>query len=122
MAEPWFEPVRFGMTYGAIGGGVLGSVGGVLGSFSGWMARRGKARGLVLGGFGFLSVLGFVNLGLGAYAICIGQPRAIWYPLLLVGAILAVLFTLLKPVARKRYDNFEMRCLVNTEPEDVRLQ
>ena len=119
MAEPWFEPVRFGMSYGAIGGGVLGSLGGVLGSFSGWMARRGKARGLVLGGFGFLSLLGFINLGLAAYAIWTGQPSTIWRPLLLVGAILAILFTMLKPRVRKRYDNFEMRCLVNTEPDEA---
>src|SRR6266542_2348005 len=109
MAEPWFEPVRFGVYYGAIGGSVLGSV-------SGWMARRGKARGLVLGGFSLFALLGFVNLGLAAYAIWNGQPRQIWYPMLLIGVVLAALFTLLKPMVRKRYDNFEMRCLVNTEP------
>jgi MFS family permease len=122
MAEPWFEPVRFGVYYGAIGGSVLGSLGGVLGSVSGWMSRRGRARGLVLGGFSFFALFGFVNLGLAAYALWTGQPRAIWYPMLLIGIVLAPLFTLLKPMVRKRYENFEMRCLVNTEPDDVKLR
>ena len=122
MAEPWFEPVRFGMYYGAIGGSVLGSLGGVLGSVSGWMARRGKARGLILGGFSFLSIFGFVNLAFAVYGWWTGQPRAIWYPMLLIGVVLATLFTWLKPLVQKRYDNFEMRCYVNTEPDDVKLR
>jgi MFS family permease len=122
MADPWFEPVKFGVYYGAIGGGVLGSLGGLLGTVAGWMAPRGKARGLVMAGFSFFALLGFGHLGLGVYALLIGQPWAIWYPLVLIGGILAFLFSMLKPIVRRHYDNFEMRVLVNSEPGDVRLR
>ena len=32
MVEPWFDPMKFGIFYGGIGGGVLGTLGGVLGA------------------------------------------------------------------------------------------
>lgn len=120
MAEPWFDPVHFGTFYGGFGG-VLGSVGGFLGAMARRWAPRGKARGFVLRSFSFLALLGFAQLGAGVYALIEGQPLAIWYPMTLTGGILAFVFTLLKPIVRKRYDAFEMREWVNADAPEPRL-
>jgi len=109
MAEPWFDPIQFGALYGGIGGGVLGSLGGVLGAVAGKLAPQGKARSFVMGAFTFFTLLGVVHLALGIYAVVSGQPYGIWYPLVLIGFLLALLFGILKPVVRKRYEEAEAR-------------
>jgi hypothetical protein len=109
MMEPWFDPIKFGMLYGGIGGGLLGTLGGVLGAAAGALAPKGKARGFVLGAFTAFMLIGIANLVLGIYAVATGQPYGIWYPLVLIGVLLTVLFAALKPVVRKRYDEAEAR-------------
>ncbi len=109
MVEPWFDPMKFGAFDGGVGGGLLGSLGGVLGAVAGKLAPQGKARGLVMGAFTAFTLIGIVNLVFGIYAVATGQPYGIWYPLVLIGFLLTVLFTALKPVVRKRYDEAEAR-------------
>ncbi len=121
MAEPWFDPTAFGTYYGGVGGSVLGSLGGLLGTLAGRWAPVGKGRSFVLGSFSLFAFLGFAQLCAGAYAIVKGQPWAIWYPLVLIGGICAFLFTMLKPVVRRRYDKFELKEWVNSDPPAPRL-
>jgi MFS family permease len=109
MMEPWFDPMKFGIFYGGIGGGVLGSLGGVLGAIAGKCAPQEKARGFVMGAFTAFMLFGIVNLVLGIVAVATGQPYGIWYPLVLIGFLLTLLFGMLKPVVRKRYEEAETR-------------
>jgi hypothetical protein len=109
MTEPWFDPIRFGALYGAIGGSALGVLGGVLGAASGYLAPRGKWRSLILGAFAALLIIGILNLVVGLYALVSGQPYGIWYVLVLTGTILTVVMGALLPVVRKRYTEAEAR-------------
>jgi len=109
MMQPWFDPMKFGIFYGGVGGGLLGTLGGVVGAVAGRLAPQGKARGLVLGAFTAFMLIGVVNLTLGIYAVATGQPYAIWYPFVLIGFLLTLLFGMLKPVVRKRYEEAEAR-------------
>jgi hypothetical protein len=68
-------------------GGVAGTVLGVLGSVVGWLATRRRAPAFVLGASRLVVVLGAMALAAGLVAIANAQPYAVWYPLVLVGAI-----------------------------------
>jgi hypothetical protein len=109
MTEPWFDPIRFGALYGGIGGGLLGTLGGLLGAAAGTLAPKGKGRSFILGAFTLLMVIGISHLVLGLYALSVGQPYGIWYPLVLIGGVLTMLFAMLRPVVRKRYEEAEAR-------------
>ena len=109
MTQPWFDPIRFGALYGGIGGGVLGTLGGVLGAAAGTLAPKGKGRSFVLGAFTLLIYIGVGHLLIGAYALYTRQPYGIWYPLLLIGGLLTILFSALRPAVRKRYEEAEAR-------------
>jgi hypothetical protein len=109
MTEPWFDPIRFGVLYGAIGGSALGVLGGVLGAASGYLAPRGRGRGVILGAFTILLIVGLLHLVVGIYAFISGQPYSIWYPLVLIGVILTAVMGGLLPVVRKRYAEAEAR-------------
>ena len=93
MSDPWFDPMQFGMYFGAIGGSAAGILGGTLGALTGALAPRGKARTLVVGGWVFLMVVGVASLAMGVVAVIARQPYAIWYPLVLMGALLTGLTT-----------------------------
>jgi hypothetical protein len=109
MTEPWFDPIRFGVLYGAIGGSALGVLAGILGAASGYLAPRGKARSVVLGAFTIFLIIGVLHLLIGSYALFSGQPYGIWYPFVLIGVILTAVMGGLLPVVRKRYTESEAR-------------
>jgi hypothetical protein len=109
MTEPWFDPIRFGALYGGIGGSVLGVLGGILGAASGYFAPRGQGRGLILGAFTALLIVGVLHLVVGLYALVSGQPYSIWYVLVLIGVILTGVMGGLLPVVSKRYAEAEAR-------------
>jgi MFS family permease len=111
MMEPWFDPIRFGALYGGVGGGLLGGLSGILGAATGVLAPKGKGRGFILGAFTFLTLVGIANLVVGLYALFAGQPYGIWYPLVLIGAILTIVIGSLRPVVRKRYEEVAARKL-----------
>ena len=109
MSEPWFDPNTFGMMYGAIGGGVGGTLCGLLGAATGYLAPRGKARRFILGSMVFFTVAGLAQLVVGIIALACRQPYGIWYPMVLCGGILVVVMVPLIPVIRTRYAQAEQR-------------
>jgi zinc transporter ZupT len=92
MAEPWFDPIRWGWLPGT----ALGVLGGVWGTVAGLVGR--KYPGLLaaslwawLGGSSVLLLAGLV-------ALFQGQPYGIWYGLLLpgvLGSAMGVMFLLM---------------------------
>jgi hypothetical protein len=109
MSEPWFDPVRFGILYGAIGESALGALGGILGAASGYLAPRGKGRSFILGSFTTLLVIGILYLAVRVFAIITDQPYGIRYAFILIGAILTVVMGILLPVVRRRCAAAESR-------------
>ena len=99
----WSE--RFGSLVGAVLGSLFGVLGGVIGALSGW----GRARRLVLPLLiGMIAVGGSLAL-LGVVAAGSSQPRYVWYPLLLVGGLSAVVGLVVLPAVRRRYAADELR-------------
>jgi hypothetical protein len=103
MNEPWFAPDTFAAWFGALAGGVGGSLLGVFGGFSSLLVRRGKCRKLVLTGFLIFIGLGLLSLGFGVLALVLGQPYGIWYGPLLAGVIIVLVSSILLPLQRQRY-------------------
>jgi len=106
MSEPWFNPQQFGTYFGAIGGGVGGSLIGILGGLTGTLAPRGKGKPIIVALWLLFSLAGDASLVFGALALATGQPYGIWFPLLLVGAIIgtlcpALLFRVVLPAYRQ---------------------
>ena len=94
---------------GSLVGAVLGSLFGLVGALIGVLGGRGRARRLVL-----LLLVGMVAVGaslalLGVVATGSSQPRYVWYPLLLVGGLSAVVGLVVLPGVRRRYAADELR-------------
>lgn len=90
-------------------GGVAGGVVGILGGLVGWLGGTGRARRFVLGLTRTLIAAGTMTLVAGAVAWSREQPYAVYYPLLLVGGISALVFATSLPTLRKRYEAQELR-------------
>jgi len=99
----------WGERTGGLVGGLLGAAIGCLGALIGVLGGSGKARGLVLGALKALCAFGIVLLALGLAALALEQPYAVYYPLLLLGGLCAVLPPCLLPGLRKRYEALELR-------------
>ncbi len=93
-------------------GGFIGAVGGILaglgGTLLGILGSRRRSRRLVevllVGG----ATVGVGLFATGVYAAVSDQPRHVWYPLVLLGAILALVDGLLFPLVRRRYEATEL--------------
>ncbi len=109
MTQPWVDPIRFGALYGGIGGGLIGGLGGTLGALAGTLAPKGKGRNFILGAFTLMVIVGVGHLVVGLYALFMGQPYGIWYPLVLIGGILTIVIGSLRPVVRRAYEQAEAR-------------
>jgi hypothetical protein len=90
---------------GAIAGATLG----LLGAALGWLASRGRSKGFVLGSLRAIAIAGTIGLTLGGIAWKIGQPYAVYYPLVLVGGLSAALGFALPPSVARRYQASELR-------------
>lgn len=109
MADPWFEPAwKFGAYFGAIGGTLGGLAGGVLGCCS-YFVAKGQGRRWVLGGYAAMCLVGLLSLFVGLYALAVGQPYAIWYPLTQFGVVMGLLGGCLYPVIAAKYREAEQR-------------
>ena len=108
--SPWFSAETANL-YGGLSGAGIGVIGGTLGAAAGMLAPKGKGRGFVLGGMMVFAIIGVVILIIGIVAVSGGQPYHVWYPMVLLGAMLAGLFGGLTPVIRKRYSEAEARRL-----------
>ena len=103
-AGAWWSDRQAGLV-----GGLTGGVLGMLGALVGVLAGMGRARRLVLGLLKLVIAASAVALLLGGVALAIGQPYAVYYPLLLLG-VLGVAVPVGSLIAfRKRYEQLELR-------------
>ena len=107
---PWWN-AQDGNFYGALAGTAIGLAGGALGILVGLLAPRGKAKRLVFGALALLIAVGGFALLAGLAALINGQPRHVWYPLVLVGGIVTFVLPIQVPMIRARYRAAEMRKL-----------
>jgi hypothetical protein len=103
-AGQWFDD-RSTALLGAIGGSLVG----LWGALIGILAARGKARHFVLGSANVLLVIGIASFAVGIVAVAAAQPYAVYYPLLLIGVILAVVFGKLRGNLSARYEQLELK-------------
>jgi hypothetical protein len=109
MSQPWFDELTFGITVGAFGGGIAGTLAGIWGGLVGTFAPKGKGRAVLIPiGWAFVAG-GALALAFGLTALVAGQPYGIWYPPLLSGPIIAVVVGCLMPVVYRRYAEAEAR-------------
>jgi hypothetical protein len=90
-------------------GGAAGSAVGLLGALIGTLCTLGRGRRFVMAGLLALGVSGLALLAAGLVALALGQPYAVWYPLVLMGVLDPVLAFSLLPTARRRFEAIELR-------------
>lgn len=103
-AGPSFDG-RNAALMGAIGGTAIG----LWGALIGILASRGRARRFVLGSANTLLVVGIASLVAGVAAVATAKPYAVYYPLLLVGIILIVVFGKMRGNLSARYEQLELK-------------
>jgi hypothetical protein len=108
--QPWWTPADAGMIGGVIGV-VVGLLGAAVGTLAGIFAPRGQLRQVVLGLHAGAIVAGGCLLVAGITAATLGQPYAVWYPLVLGGGIASVVMGSLLPVVLARYRQADARRL-----------
>ena len=109
MTDPWFDPNTFGAWFGAVAGGGLGSLVGLLGAAAGVLAPRGKCKRIIISTWTIVLGIAALMLIFGGYAWVVGQPRAIWYGPVLGGAVLSAIMGGLLPMILARYRQAEYR-------------
>ena len=109
MADPWFDPNTFGAWFGAIAGGGLGTLAGLLGAAAGVLVPRGKGKPVIISAWIALMCVGASMLFFGGYAWVAGQPWSIWYGPALCGLILIIVMGSLLPMVLARYRQAEHR-------------
>jgi len=85
-------------------GGIAGGLFGCLGAMVGVLGGRTKARRLVFALLGAMVATGLAGLVAGAAALAASQPYEVYYPLLLVGVLLAAIPLGMWRTLRKRYE------------------
>ena len=107
---PWFD-AETGNLIGALVGAGIGVIGGTLGAVAGTLSPKGKGRNFIIRGMMTMAGFGFITLVVGVIAVIGGQPYHVWYPMVLLGGMLAGLFGGLTPLICKRYNEAEARRL-----------
>jgi MFS family permease len=113
---PWWNAYD-GNLIGGFGGAAIGVLGGTLGAAAGFLAPRGRGRGFIMASFVVLTAIGAATLVTGFAALATGQPRHVWYPLVLVGGIVVLVVPAQIPTLRNRYRQAEIRRM---EAEELR--
>lgn len=102
-----------GTWFGNLGGGLMGAIGGALigvwGALIGVVSSRGKARRFALVSANALLVIGAASLVGGVAALATAQPNGVYYPLLLLGAILVIVFGKMRGTLAARYEQLELQ-------------
>lgn len=108
--EPWWTPMQAGWIGAMVGvlGAVLGSTLGILG---GVCAPHGRAKGATYAVVGIGLGIGIVGIVISLVALASGQPYHVWYPPLLMGAVLVPVMGGCLPVIRMRHREAESRKL-----------
>ena len=99
----WWTPDQAGLI-GAVAGMVAGLLGAILGILGGRRKNRRLVEATLIGG----AAVGAMLFVVGMVAAVGDQPRHVWYPLTLIGGILAVVDGFLIPVVRGRYETAEL--------------
>ncbi|MDH3189438.1 MAG: hypothetical protein OEM39_02185, partial [Acidimicrobiia bacterium] len=81
---------------------------GLSGAMLGYLVSRRKSRRLVEGVLVVGAVVGVVLLVVAAVAWLTQQPQHVWYPLALIGGILALVYGALIPTTRRNYQAAEL--------------
>ena len=100
----WWDDRTAGVMFGSMGG-VLGCLGGLMGT----LCSAGRGRGFVMGSLRFLLVVGIVSAIAGVAALAVAQPYAVTYPLLLMGLLCTSLSLGLMGTVRRRFEQLELR-------------
>ena len=109
-AAGWW-PAHAAPWVGAIGGPLIGFMGGLLG----WLSQKGIARAFVLTAWKCGIAFGLVCLIATAIAVIVGQPWFVAMPLFVFGFVSAVVFSTTWSAARKRYDEVEIRRMASMD-------
>ncbi len=92
-------------------GGLAGAAVGCVGALIGVLTSLGRARRFVITAAGALVVFGAIAFVGGVAALSWSQPYSVYYPLLLVGFLSAVVPLGVLPVIRRRYQELELRTM-----------
>ena len=104
VAAPWWNGSQGGWI-----GGILGTVLGLFGALIGIVASSGRGRRIAIPLMTGAIILCALLLAVGVIAWGSGQPYAVWYPLMLCGAIGVCVIGSLLPVMKRRVEELEMR-------------
>ena len=88
---------------------VIPVLGGALALASSVLTPRGKAKGLITGGYLLLASLGAACLLFGIVAVIAGEPRGVVAPLFLLGITLTVIMGIFSPEVIREYQQFEFQ-------------
>lgn len=108
--QNWWSAQTAGLI-GGIGGSLIGSFGALIGI----LASMGKGRRFVLTTTTILIVSGILLVIGGVTAVAMKQPYAVWYPLILGGAILTFVLSINLYSIRRRYDDLEIRRMTSMD-------
>ena len=90
-------------------GGVLGATVGTIGALIGWLISRRRARTLVLRAMTLLAGIGALFVAAGTAVALTGGWSGVTYVLMLTGIVMAAVFGLGLPGARRAYADAELR-------------
>ena len=105
--EQWFDQQTANMVGGLIGA-ILGISGGIVGSLCGICVQKGWKK-LLYSAFILVIAASVVLLIIGITAFICKQPKYVWYPFVLPGALGTGLFSVLLPMIGKRFTEYELR-------------
>ena len=96
-------------------GGIGGTVFGCLGSLLAVLAAKGLFRGFVVWTSLALIAIGIAAAVAGVAAVSIGQPYAVWFPLVLLGVLLLSILPFRLRQFQRGYADFEMRRMASMD-------
>ena len=115
--DPWWTQQQAGVLGGLVGGVIVGGLfGGIGGGLGGPLAPKGLCKNLVVGFYIFGIAFGLALLGVGLYALIVGQPFHVWFWPVQAGGLLALLYAILLPtVILRAYRMHDARRLAAEE-------
>ncbi len=107
--DMWWSQEQAGLIGGAILGGGIGTLSGLFGALIGFLVPRGIGKAIMVPAQIALVGFGLLLVGLAVIGVITGQPKHVWFPLVLAGGILTVCMGSLLPVTMNGYRVAERR-------------
>ena len=104
----WFDNRMSGWIGGVLGT-AWGIFGGTIGGLSGILVSRGKGRCWILSLLLFGMILGGIQFLFGLFALILGQPYHVWYPLGFTGGLVSLILPHAYCAIKKGYEQAELR-------------